>query len=301
VALLSTRAPARCDERGAVYVEFLFAFFPLFVLFLAICQLAFITSARLVVEHAAFLAIRSAIVVLEDDPKNYDGAARGDIEAGQSQVSLETMLSWLDLAELEPAGSKPAIPSPSSFVAAVASALEGEPTGPQHGARMAPIRTAAEMALLLLGPQSSSIRGVENENLAASLPGNFAARLPFLVDYTRAATVVTLHTEAGSNELARGEIARDATLTVKITYVFPCGVPLVSALMCSTLASLLRPTAAGPVSAAPTPSALARRLKYAEAPDRLSQLAVPSARFIVLTAEQTLPNQGAAYDHPDKP
>ncbi len=73
------RLALRHDSRGVVYVEFLIAFFPLLVIFLGICQLALIASARLVVQHAALAAARSAIVVLEDSPDDFGGAGKGKL------------------------------------------------------------------------------------------------------------------------------------------------------------------------------------------------------------------------------
>lgn len=70
------------DARGAVYVEFLIAFMPLFVLFLGICQLSLLVVARVVVSHAAYNAARAAIVVLEDDPQYYRNVARGVVSDG---------------------------------------------------------------------------------------------------------------------------------------------------------------------------------------------------------------------------
>jgi len=43
----------RTNTRGAVYVEFLIAFLPVYVFFLCLIQLALIFSVRLVTEHAA--------------------------------------------------------------------------------------------------------------------------------------------------------------------------------------------------------------------------------------------------------
>lgn len=61
--------------KGAVYVEFLIAFLPLFVFFLSLCQLAYVQAAHIVVQHAAVMATRAAAVVLPDDPAMYDGEA----------------------------------------------------------------------------------------------------------------------------------------------------------------------------------------------------------------------------------
>jgi hypothetical protein len=58
---------------GAVYVEFLIAFLPLFVMFMSLVQLAFVEVANLVTKHAAVAAARAAMVVLPDDPSYYGG------------------------------------------------------------------------------------------------------------------------------------------------------------------------------------------------------------------------------------
>lgn len=62
---------------GAVYIEFLVAFFPLFVFFLGLVQLADLHQANIIVHHAAMMAVRSAIVILPDDPQFYDGVEVG--------------------------------------------------------------------------------------------------------------------------------------------------------------------------------------------------------------------------------
>ncbi len=76
---LERRSLAR-DTRGAAYVEFLLAFVPLFVLFLGIVQVALLFSADLVVKHAAYRATRAAVVILDDDPREYRGEARNAID-----------------------------------------------------------------------------------------------------------------------------------------------------------------------------------------------------------------------------
>lgn len=61
------------DSRGAVYVEFLIAFFPLLLFFGALVQLALLEVGGLMVEHSAVVAARAAVVVLPDDPTFYGG------------------------------------------------------------------------------------------------------------------------------------------------------------------------------------------------------------------------------------
>jgi hypothetical protein len=62
----------RRDRRGAVYVEFLIAFLPVYTFFLCVIQLGLLFTVRLVTEHAATNAARAAAVVIGDEPKNYD-------------------------------------------------------------------------------------------------------------------------------------------------------------------------------------------------------------------------------------
>lgn len=59
----------RRDARGAVYVEFLIAFFPVMVFFLALWQLSIIFYAKLILDHAANVTARSAAVILAEQGK----------------------------------------------------------------------------------------------------------------------------------------------------------------------------------------------------------------------------------------
>jgi len=59
------------DRSGAVYVEFLIAFLPLFVFFMCLVQMAGLHTGRLTTLHAAEIGVRAAIVVLPDDPAKY--------------------------------------------------------------------------------------------------------------------------------------------------------------------------------------------------------------------------------------
>lgn len=99
------------DARGAVYVEFLVAFLPMFCFFLCLVQFAFLEMGSIVVKHAAEMTARAAIVVIPDDPKYYgsqpgqvSGKRKQDIEAaaqailaplgGDRQVTVELKGSY---------------------------------------------------------------------------------------------------------------------------------------------------------------------------------------------------------------
>ena len=81
-------AGPRRATAGAVYVEFLIAFLPVFFFFLGLVQLAFVQVANLVVKHAATKAVRAAVVVLPDDPQYYGGVPVGSY-SGQRQSDIE--------------------------------------------------------------------------------------------------------------------------------------------------------------------------------------------------------------------
>lgn len=87
--LTGTARPRRLGTRGAVMVEFLIAFLPLFVLFLSLVQFTGLVVAKLVVQHAASTAVRAAVVVLDDDPENYGGVERNSF-SGQRKSDIET-------------------------------------------------------------------------------------------------------------------------------------------------------------------------------------------------------------------
>ncbi len=65
------------DTRGVIYVEFLIAFLPVFTMFLGLVQLADLHQANVIVNHSAIMAVRSAVVILHDDPAYYQNAELG--------------------------------------------------------------------------------------------------------------------------------------------------------------------------------------------------------------------------------
>jgi Flp pilus assembly protein TadG len=284
-------------ERGVVYIEFLFAFVPLFLLFLGTCQLALLHTAKLVVHHAAFAAARSAVVVLSEDPQDYDGAPRGSLSFGRAdaQLGIEVLLARLGLLPPWAALLLPTLPSADGGVLGFLAAVANGKWRAQQGARMAPIRAAAYMPLLTLAPESSQA------TLAGSVDAGVASNVSEALDYTKAASVLTVHDAPGSAELAREPIDGKASVTLRITYVYQCGVPIVRRLMCSSLKSLLgqeKGFSAFGVTLGQQPSKLAQRLSLAES-SQLGRLVPIDASVVVFEVEATLPNQGAAYEDKD--
>ncbi|HEX2880182.1 MAG TPA: TadE family protein [Polyangiaceae bacterium] len=280
----------RCDV-GAVYVEFLIAFFPVFLLFLGTVQLAFVRGAHLVVREAAARACRSAIVILDDDPDRHStprGALNGPAPEPSFFASMQNALGLGEPAEQGPAGT-----------------------------RLAAIRKTAYVPLAALSPPIDWILGTLGEsagNLNAAVSTDAARFALGFGVYNLSGAIVTLRAAPGSDELATDPIAPDAKITVHVTYLYYCAVPLVSALICDSLPSLLGGNAASDaldrLRADPTAildvleqlqedvddaKRLARELTRAELPALLAPLLLGSGRFAALEAEMTLPNQGARY------
>jgi len=301
--------PAAIDraaaQRGAVYVEFLVAFIPILIFFLGMLQLALGFAAKLVVRHAAVKAERSAVVVLEDDPKRYDKSPRGQVtykgSSGQkSQSSLGDVASKIGVG-----GDTGSL---MSF------------GGSEGDARINAIRRAAYMPLAALAPPLSQLAAafhIGGSGLASDV-GNGGRFLAGLFLYNRAAAMVTLRDDAGK---VITSIPADGNITVHVTYLFYCGIPIANAIICRSATDLVS-FAADAVrditdrvrdgdivgaknaaqglgkqvsSARDDFNTLKAELAWAESPWLLAPLALTGAHFLVLQAEATLPNQGACY------
>lgn len=268
------------DARGVVYVEFLFAFFPVFFLFLGTCQLALLAMAHVFVRHAAFSAVRSAVVVLSDDPKDYDGAPRDSLSNGSASARERLQALLTGLARI--AG----LPPP------VIAERPPRTRGAQQGARMAPIRAAAYMALLPLAPRAADGSTPVPQSLERALLPELEERLAFAVDYTEAASVVTAQAAEGDDQLSPDPIDPKAAVTIRVTYLYRCSVPFVRTLLCSALDAVLDPNERADKEEA----RLRQWFELGDAPGALGAYVQKGARFRVIQAEASLPNQGAGYE-----
>jgi TadE-like protein len=259
----AARASLAAAAAGVVYVEFLLAFFPLLVTFLGLLQLALITSARLVVQHAASRAARAAVVVLDDDPERHDGTARGalDDRAQQQTTAPDAASAALSRLLRVPQGSG-------------ARALSR-----RGGPRLDAIRTAAYLPLAVLAP-SPALFG---ERLGLSLDdlGNGVRFVLGMLLYNRGAAIVTLR-EAPGSEVVPMSVPSDGEVTAHVTYLYYCAMPFADRFLCDSPAELALEN-------------IGDELRRAESPELLIPLALGGARFRVLSAEATLPNQGACY------
>lgn len=85
-----TLSELRAQCSGAVFVEFLICFLPVYVFFLCLMQLGLLFTARLLTEHAALSAARAAAVVIGDDPRRYAGEPlhRFNADRGRRQEAV---------------------------------------------------------------------------------------------------------------------------------------------------------------------------------------------------------------------
>jgi hypothetical protein len=209
---------------GAVYVEFLLSFIPLFFLFLGMVQMGLLYGADLAVRHAAVVAARAAMVVIDDDPERYDSDPRRNFEG--DGLARETIIrSMVEAIFGSPSGgsSPPAVDSE----------------------RYSAIHSAAGMVLLPFSPPANMIwTSPSDENVLRAIGTVPESRALFGVLYNEAGLVVTFPDEPISREFTREWDAPDESgisgpVTARVTYLFYCGVPLVNRLMCEDLAALL--------------------------------------------------------------
>lgn len=279
----------RRDQRGAVYVEFLLAFLPLFFIFLTLCQLALLVAGKLVVSHAAFTGARSAIVVLDDHPAQYRDAPRGMLsDTKAAKPADETAVLARALGAL--GGTPAAAPSQGS---------EPDPRA-QQGARMQAIRSAALRPLVSIAPSADAFFGGREATIADSLRRDKSAVGAFARVYVEAAAVVTVHSGPGKSELASEPILNNEPVTLRVTYLQLCAIPVVRVLICSSLTRLLETPDVERASgglAGGSKTSLRRRFERSGMPGWLASAAGAGSRFMAFEAEVTLPNQGARYEY----
>jgi Flp pilus assembly protein TadG len=244
------------DARGAVYVEFLLVFLPVFLLFLGILELGFLYTGRLVAQHAATRAARAAVVILDDDPAFYGGEARDTLDMNGNTMSDSPIEKFMDGA-----------------------GYGGGATRPAGGPRFRDIRSAASIPLLSVAPSASQLGDDDSVRNAIGLGPERA--ITGAERYNEAAMSVTFPTAPGANTF-RTTFEKDDLITVRVTYLMHCSVPLVPVLMCHETSNLgLEPEEAAQMD-----------LGY------LAGIANP--RFQVVRAETTLRNQGADYLYPSE-
>jgi hypothetical protein len=265
------------SQRGIVSIETLLALLPVLFTFLGVMQLSLFLMGKLVVQHAAGRAVRSAVVVLDDDPKYYDGAKRYNLEEGAA--SEEGGFVGILAALNEEYGHL----------------LDGGEV--QGGARLQAIRQAAYHPLAILAPNLNPEALLSGEHpLGWTSLREELTESPWLrmgvssLFYNRGAASVTVELESG------GPVTKDddhAPVVVRVHYLLTCGVPLVNRIMCHSGYELLQAS----VGILPSPEAteILGNLQNVASPLLRDAIFTSGARFALISAEAVLPNQGAPY------
>ena len=211
----------RRNSKGAVYVEFLLVFPPILLLFLFILQSAIIRATDIGVRHAASSAVRSAIVVLPDDPVAYEGHAMNTIfmDSGCSDGFVGKFRKLLETLKFQGV----ALPESGNC-----------PGGP----RMSAIRFAAAMRMLPFSPNPTeilpeSLRGSANSFGQVGWLAGAAA-------YSYGATAVTFPESPKSDKQRTNLSWSDGdNVTVRVSYLAHCGIPIARFFMCDSGRALL--------------------------------------------------------------
>lgn len=313
-----THVPHR-SEAGLVYVEFLLCFIPIFVLFLGTVQLALIAGANLVVKHAAYRGARSASVVLADDPRFYDGEPIGHLGTPADNSGPGS------------GGSGSSGSGGSGFLGGLGLALNidfagfsGLSDADDVGARLSDIQMATYAPLAALTPNLQNLKTIaEGSNaansLAEALDDEHWSRLALgLAAYNDIATVVRFPDARNSDTYYEDDVDTAADdITVRVTHLFRCAIPVVAPLICRSARSLGldyaldRSTDDGSQDEdsldeeqedEPSAEELAEQQLFDDLdhiPSRagLAALSVSNTHIFVLKQESTIPSQWAPYPY----
>ena len=152
----------------------------------------------------------------------------------------------------------------------------GEPRGAATGGRARAILEEARAPLLALAPSDGAFEG---KSLGALLPDD-EQRRALAAEWNEAAVAVSFPRGEGAAGYLGGFGAND-DVTVRVTYLYPCALPLID-VGCRDLDEL--------------------DLAPEEMPDvELLRRRFPDVKVWVFREEATLPNQGAAYEYGEGP
>ena len=156
----------------------------------------------------------------------------------------------------------------------VISALTGETTD-----RMRTIRRSAWVPLIPISPSRSAL--TRDFRVSSALDSSME-KVALSAVYASASTAVTFYAEPGSTEMIWDFEPRQS-ITTRVTHLYYCSVPLARRVICKGLAD--------------AESSESTRAELSQTSGRI--LSLWSGRFVTLTAESTMPNQGAAYEYED--
>jgi TadE-like protein len=205
------------DARGAVFVEFIISFIPMFIFFLGITQLSFSYAAKLVVHHAATKAARAAIITeplpKRDCPEGNSADPNAPRDFGPGTTSMP-----------DPFNQQPD--------ASTGEAAEGTPLQIRA-------RAAAYLPLSTLAPPLFAYpTGADAAQAVSSFGGQYVSRFAagYFI-YNRSHAAVTFRDANGEVHLPE-YFKQDEMVTVHVSYLQYCMIPLVNRIMCNPIVDI---------------------------------------------------------------
>lgn len=236
----------RRDARGAVYVEYLAAAIPLFIMFLTTVQLSILAMAGLVVKHAAVTAARAAMVILpdsagdrdvEDNGCSYQGTTATTRFIGYGRTSRWTPQDpdrWDD-------GSYPYDGCFDTLYRLMNEAAWGgtvkdyDQGNLAMNIRVQNIVAAAVLKTAAISTPLNTLKGLTGRSVKNAFAGTDAelgdavrASGPVLsmkVNYAKAMTAVQITPSTADGQ---------SNVTVNVAYNFHCGVPVADMVVCGS-------------------------------------------------------------------
>jgi TadE-like protein len=207
------------DERGVVFVEFIICFTPMFVFFLGITQLAFSYATKIVVQHAASKAVRAAMV---SEPEVKRDCPNGDPGDDRDAVGFKSL-------------QDPFSDEPSSN-----GSSQGEPTNSGDSPLLTKVRAAAYLPLAAMGPPVAAYPvGAGPLGSIAEGLGQYTTRFAtaYFI-YNRSHAAVTFRDSEGKVMDPQPRELPEGRVTIQVSYLHYCMIPLVSRIMCNPIHDL---------------------------------------------------------------
>jgi hypothetical protein len=211
----SLRRVARC-ERASAAIELPFVLFVLIEITLLTWQLGFLASAYLVVDGAAFLAARSAVVRIPETV----------VDAGASSTRVEDPNALL--ATESPLTEAPGARGKAAMIREAAAfgcfGIVGRPLV-VSGAVPADAPATPRLSSLLGEPFLQS-HALEFDRIEQETPGDFASRFEFAWERTRVRIDGAVDARGGLPVVAPG-----APVTVHVEHEFPLRIPFAGGIL----------------------------------------------------------------------
>ena len=205
------------DTSGAVFVEYLTAFIPMWTFFMCLFQLAFIAHANLIVKHSADVAVRSAAVVFPDNAVYYGGSKPNEYDTNS-------------------------VPDPTSLGEALRTVFDAVSGGSTDlGTAITALTNMTKLpSIANLG--SSRLNAVRLASIVPLVPlAGGVSGLPSL-GYRHSVSFPN----SSSRPLVTGPNVFDTgTITARVTFAYECQIPLARLIVCGEFGDLDGATSGG--------------------------------------------------------